>query len=65
VREDGTINRVAPDAQQSLLNAKIEGWKIITIDYKPFSDKLFTKKMYGYKNYTIEVIREKKVHYIS
>ena len=65
MREDGTINRVASDAQQSLLNAKIEGWKIITIDYKPFSNKLFTKKMYGYKNYTIELIREKKVHYIS
>jgi len=57
---DGTINRVAPDAQQSLFDARItKRWKIIKIDHQRFSEKLLTKKQEGVENYTIELILKK------
>merc|ERR1712034_133115 len=55
--EDGTIQRVKEDSQQSVLDAKInQGWKIITIDHQPFSEKLLIEKQEGLKDYTIELI---------
>jgi hypothetical protein len=57
-----TINHVASNAQQSLIDAEVtKGWKIILIDNQLFSEKLLTKKQDGLENYRIELILETKV----
>jgi hypothetical protein len=63
VIESGKICEVQEDAQQSLLDAKItEGWKMITIDSKPFSKELLIQKIKGTKNYTLELIQVTRAH---
>ena len=63
---NGLISRISKKAQQSVLDAGIaEEWRIISIDWKPFSKELLRMKAAGEKNYTLEVAPPEKDQVIS